>query len=60
MPLTNQSLYENLRAVGIERVPEVFEETRARARAVALVDRIEVRAIDARDPVEESEFALAF
>ena len=58
--MTNLSLYENLRAVGIEHVPEVFEETRARARAAVIVDRIQVRAIDARDLVEESEFALAF
>lgn len=58
--LTTLTLFEDLHAVGIELVPEVAEETRARAKEAGVDGRVEVRAVDARDLADKSEFTAAF
>lgn len=58
--LTTLTLFDELRAVGVEIVPEIAAETRRRARDAGVADRLEVRAVDARALNEESAFTVSF
>ncbi|WP_143249813.1 SAM-dependent methyltransferase [Amycolatopsis sacchari] len=58
--LTTLTAFPGLRAVGVESVPEVIEETRRRAENAGVADRVELRAIDARDLKDVSEFAVCY
>ena len=58
--LTTAVLYGNLRAVGVEVVPEIATETRRRAEAAGVADRVEIRTADARTLTDESAFEVSF
>ena len=58
--LTSASLFGNLRAVGVEIVPEVAAEAARRCAALGLSDRVEIRCLDARDLDAVSAFGVAF
>ncbi|GAB2811804.1 class I SAM-dependent methyltransferase [Actinoallomurus bryophytorum] len=54
------TLFPQGRQVGLELVPEVAAETRRRAEALGVQDRVEVRCQDARTFDEENAFDLSF
>ncbi len=58
--LTMATLYPQLNAVAIELVPAVAAETVRRAKAHGVADRVDVRAMDARDLDDKDEFGGAF
>jgi SAM-dependent methyltransferase len=58
--LTLATLIPSMRATGLELVPEVAAEAVARAAALGVGDRVDIRAMDARDFTEESAFAGGF
>jgi SAM-dependent methyltransferase len=58
--LSTATLFDAVRAVAIEVVPEVAEVTRARAVAAGVADRVEIRTADARDLTEEAAFDASF
>jgi precorrin-6B methylase 2 len=54
------TLFPQGRQVGLELVPEIAAETRRRAEALGVQDRVEVRCQDARTFEEEHAFDLSF
>ncbi|SDS86311.1 SAM-dependent methyltransferase [Microlunatus soli] len=58
--LTTLTMFDTLRAVGVEFVPEVAAELRSRAEAAGVGDRVEIRAVDARSLSDVETFAVAF
>lgn len=56
-PLT---MFERLRAIGVEIVPGIAEEIRRRAKAAGAEDQLEVRAMDARALDDECRFPVSF
>ncbi|MQY20983.1 class I SAM-dependent methyltransferase [Nocardia macrotermitis] len=58
--LTTLALFPELRAVGVEIVPEVAAETRVRAEEAGVARRVEVRTADARAIEDESAFAVCY
>ncbi|HEY4459888.1 MAG TPA: methyltransferase domain-containing protein [Pseudonocardiaceae bacterium] len=58
--LSTAMMFDSVRAVAIEVVPEVAEVTRARAVASGVADRVEIRTADARGLTEEAEFDVSF
>lgn len=58
--LTTLALFPELRAVGVEMVPEVAAETRVRAEEAGVADRVEIRAVDARAITDESAFTVCY
>jgi SAM-dependent methyltransferase len=58
--LTTLALFDELRAVGVEIVPEVAAEARRRARDAGVADRVEIRDIDARTLHDDSAFAVCY
>jgi SAM-dependent methyltransferase len=58
--ITTLTLFDELRAVGVEIVPEIAAETRRRAQDAGVADRVEVRAIDARALNDESAFTVSY
>lgn len=58
--LTTLTLFDKLRAVGVEVVPEVAAELRRRAEDAGVADRVDIRATDARRLRDESAFAVSF
>jgi SAM-dependent methyltransferase len=58
--LTSAVMFTDLRAVGIEFVPEIATETQRRATEAGVADRVEIRAIDARTLTDESAFEVSF
>jgi SAM-dependent methyltransferase len=58
--LTLATLHPELHGVGIELLPTVAAETRRRAEALGVADRLEIRCMDARDLDEKESFGGAF
>jgi SAM-dependent methyltransferase len=58
--LTLAGLFPELRAVAIELVPTVADETIRRAKEQGVADRVDVRCMDARDFDEPASFGGAF
>ena len=58
--LTTVSLFERLRAVGVELVPEIADELRRRTDAAGLADRVDIRCLDARTLEDDATFAAAY
>nr|WTC14144.1 class I SAM-dependent methyltransferase [Streptomyces anthocyanicus] len=58
--LTALTLFDRLRAVGVETVPEVADECRRRAEAAGVADRVDIRTMDARKLRDESAFSVSF
>ncbi|WP_269857595.1 SAM-dependent methyltransferase [Streptomyces sp. RPT161] len=58
--LTTLTLFEELRAVGVEVVPEVATELRRRAQEAGVDGRVELRAIDARTLRDEATFTVSY
>lgn len=58
--LTTLTLFDKLRAVGVEIVPEVADELGRRAQEAGVVDRADIRNVDARDLRDESVFTVSY
>ncbi|MEE1939647.1 class I SAM-dependent methyltransferase [Streptomyces sp. TRM 70361] len=58
--LTTLTLFDGLRAVGVETVPEVAAELGRRARDAGVADRVDVRTADARVLRDESIFTVSY
>ena len=58
--LSTATLFGTVHAVGVEVVPEIAEETRRRAVAVGVADRVEIRTADARTLTDVAAFDVAF
>lgn len=58
--LITAQLFDGVRAVGLEIVPEIAEEARRRAAAVGLDKHVEVRCLDARALAERDAFDAAY
>jgi ubiquinone/menaquinone biosynthesis C-methylase UbiE len=58
--LTCARAVPTLRAVGVELVPVVAAEAERRAKDIGVSDRVEIRAMDARDLTDEDTFDSAF
>jgi SAM-dependent methyltransferase len=58
--LTALSVFDRLRAVAVEIVPEVAAELSARAQQAGVSDRLEVRAVNAAELQDESTFEVCF
>ncbi|WP_189750377.1 SAM-dependent methyltransferase [Streptomyces tendae] len=58
--ITGLTLFEGLRAVGVESVPEVAAECRRRTEAAGVADRVDIRTTDARALSDESAFSACF
>lgn len=58
--LTALTLFDKLRAVGVEIVPEVAAECRRRAGVAGVADRVDIRTMDARTLRDESAFPVCF
>ncbi|MFD6157452.1 SAM-dependent methyltransferase [Nocardia sp. NPDC060256] len=58
--LTTLSLFDTLRAVGVEVVPEVAAELRRRAEDADVADRVEIRTVDARVLTYEAAFPVCY
>ncbi|GAA3548395.1 hypothetical protein GCM10022222_34970 [Amycolatopsis ultiminotia] len=58
--LTTVSLFDQLHGVGVEVVAEIATELRSRTQAAGLADRVEIRAVDARELNDEGVFAASF
>ncbi|WP_157777809.1 SAM-dependent methyltransferase [Nocardia terpenica] len=58
--LTTLSLFDSLRAVGVEVVPEVAAELRRRAEDAGVADRVAIRTVDARALTYEAFFPVCY
>ncbi|MEU6132685.1 class I SAM-dependent methyltransferase [Saccharopolyspora sp. NPDC047091] len=58
--LTTLTLFDGLRAVGVEVVPEVAAELTARAADAGVADRLDVRTTDARELRDENAFEVCY
>jgi SAM-dependent methyltransferase len=58
--LITAQLFDEVRAVGLEIVPEIVEEARRRAKTAGLDKRVEVRCLDARALSERDAFDAAY
>ncbi|MFD2420786.1 methyltransferase domain-containing protein [Amycolatopsis pigmentata] len=58
--LTTLTLYEELRAVGVEVAGEVAAELGHRAKEAGVMDRVDIRTADARDLRDESVFTASY
>jgi SAM-dependent methyltransferase len=58
--LTTLTLFDGLRAVGVEVVPEVAAEARLRAQQAGVAGRVEIRQADARGLDDEGVFAVCY
>jgi SAM-dependent methyltransferase len=58
--VTTLTLFDKLRAVGVEIVPEVTAELGRRAWDAGVVDRVDIRTVDARALRDESMFTVSY
>lgn len=58
--LTTLTLFDELRAVGVEIVPEIAAESRRRAHEAGVASRVEIRAADASTLDDESAFTVSY
>jgi SAM-dependent methyltransferase len=58
--LTTLTLFGELRAVGVEIVPEVAAALGRRAQDAGVEDRVDIRNVDARDLRDESVFTVSY
>ncbi|QWF78122.1 SAM-dependent methyltransferase [Amycolatopsis sp. CA-230715] len=58
--LTTATLFDELRAVGVEIVAETAAESRRRAREAGVASRVEIRTADARTLTDEGAFTVSY